>query len=363
MFRTFDRYVARQFLMWFGVAFVVLAGTICLFEFIEMVRRTSNWPESGLALNVELTLLKAPRTADLIFHFVVLFSAMFTFWRLTRSNELVVARATGISAWQFLLPVLAITLVIGLFKVAVFNPIATSFFDRYVTASLTYTNSDQQFLQISRNGIWLRQRTPGNAAVINAERSTPGGIQLHEVTIFLYDEADMFTGRINADTAILADDHWVIENARIQMANERAAEVVPQTTLPTNLTQRAIEDSFSDPRSQSFWELPAFIDLLDETGFSSHRHRLHYQSLLSQPLLLISMVVFAAAFTLRQIRRGGVLLLAGIGVSFGFVLFILNDISYAQGAAGTTPPMFAAWAPSILSLFAGTGMIMYLEDG
>ena len=45
------------------------------------------------------------------FPFVMLFSAMYTFSRLTRSQELVVARAVGVSVWQFLTPAVLVALV------------------------------------------------------------------------------------------------------------------------------------------------------------------------------------------------------------------------------------------------------------
>src|SRR3546814_3755319 len=61
--------------------------------------------------------------------------------------------------------------------------------------------------------------------------------------------------------------------------------------------------SFASPEAMSFWELPEFIATLEAAGFSGHRHRLHYYTLLVYPLLLCSMVLIAAVFTLRVNRR------------------------------------------------------------
>ena len=359
---TFDRYIARQYLIWFGVALAVLTGTILLFEFIEMVRRTSDRPQVTFALAVQLTLLKTPQTVELILHFGILFSAMFTFWRLTRSHELVVARATGISAWRFLFPVMVIALLIGLIKIGLFNPMASALFERYEAMARQYIDGDTQVLQISQTGLWLRQRQDGELAVIFAERTESDRIALSGVTVFLYDTEDRYRGRIDAGSAVLDTGFWQMDNVRV---SELSGNTEDHDTyrLETNLTRQSIEDSFADPRNQALWQLPEFIDMLDRTGFSSLRHRLHFQSLLAQPVLLVSMVMFAAAFSMRHTRRGGILPMVGTGIIVGFGLFVLNDISYAQGLSETTPIALAAWAPSALSMLIGTAMLLYLEDG
>ena len=61
----------------------------------------------------------------------------------------------------------------------------------------------------------------------------------------------------------------------------------------------------------SFWELPGFIRLLEESGFSTQRHRLHFNVLLARPFLFCAMVLVGATFSLRMQRRGGAILLRG----------------------------------------------------
>ena len=57
--------------------------------------------------------------------FAILFGTMLAFWRLTRNNELVIARAAGVSVWQFLTPAVLVALLVGIFAVTVFDPVAS----------------------------------------------------------------------------------------------------------------------------------------------------------------------------------------------------------------------------------------------
>src|SRR6201993_3817291 len=95
-----------------------------LIDYIELLRRAAT--KSGVTLGVllEMAALKLPHTAQEVMPFAVLFGTMLAFFRLTRNNELVVARAAGVSVWQFLTPAVVVAILVGITAVTVFNPIA-----------------------------------------------------------------------------------------------------------------------------------------------------------------------------------------------------------------------------------------------
>ena len=362
LFGTLSRYVGRQFLVSFAVVLAILIGVISLFEFIEMTRRAGEADDAGLLIAVELTLLKLPQTMELLFHFAVLFAAIFSFWRLTANQELVVARAAGVSAWQFLLPVIGAAAAIGFLKILLVNPVGAAMLSRFDEMSSRHLDGRTQILEITAGALWLRQEDDFGSAMIHAQRVRPDAFVLEGVTIFRFDESERYAGRIDAEVAALEAGLWDIRAARLSMRDEPTQELA-RYEMPTDLTAETIADSFAGPQTLSFWELPAFIETLQETGFPSVRHRLHYQSLLTQPLLFAAMVMFGAAFSLRHTRRGGTVLMVGGGVVTGFVLFVLVDVMTALGVAETIPVSLAAWTPAFLSLFIGAALLLHFEDG
>ncbi len=148
-----------------------------------------------------------------------------------------------------------------------------------------------------------------------------------------------------------------------------AFEVARERRALTQMSDEALNDiglsriDAEREASRSFWDLPAFIRTLESTGFSSLGHRMYFLRLLAQPLLLASMVLFAAAFSLRQTRRGGTAMMMLAGVITGFILFILNDVVIALGLTEAIPAMLAAWSPACFALLIGTGTLLHLEDG
>src|SRR5437763_12648141 len=96
-----------------------------LLDYIELIRRGGAKIQATLGLLLEMAALKLPHTAQEVLPFAILFGTMLAFWRLTRNNELIVARAAGVSVWQFMSPALLVALAIGIIAVTVFNPIAS----------------------------------------------------------------------------------------------------------------------------------------------------------------------------------------------------------------------------------------------
>lgn len=359
---TLSRYIGRQFVVWFCLLMVILLAIVLLLDTVELLRRAGTKPHVTFGLVVEMALLKLPEIGQQIFPFVILFAGMFTFWRLTRSAELVVARAVGVSAWQFLMPVMFAAAAIGVVKVTLINPVGAVFIAKYEQLQDRYLKLQSSTLNISRSGLWLRQTNETEQFFIHAELVNPVTFELSNVIVFLFDADQTYLGRVDAPSAVLKDRKWELQEAILNRA-KKDPEKLDSYTIPTELDMATIEESFAPPETISFWELPRFIHTLETTGFPAVRHRLHYQSLLAQPFLFLAMVLFAAAFSLRLPRRGGTMAMVTGGVLTGFVLFVMTDVVRTFGMSETIPIIMAAWSPAGISLLLGTAALLHLEDG
>lgn len=363
---TMSLYISRQFLVSFFSILAVFLCLIMLFDVVELLRRVAARPEVTFGEVLQLSLLKLPHLGQETFPFAVLFGGMSVFWRLTRSHELTVTRAAGVSAWQFLLPVLAIAFLLGLAKIMILSPFASGLLSRYELVEATLVKGRANSLALSGSGLWLRQAGGDGQSVIHAARvlQQDEDVELHGVIVFNYGDGDgdRFASRVDAETADLEQGHWRMRNAWIFLPEE-PARFEAELRVPTDLTLSRIQDSFASPETVSFWSLPAFITTLEAAGFSAVRHRLHFHAMLAAPLLMCAMVLIAATFTLRQARRGGVMWVVGGGVLCGFVLHFFSDVVFAMGLSDAIPATLAAWTPSGVATLLGLAMLLHLEDG
>ncbi len=359
---TLSAYIARQFCIWFFGLYVSLSAIILLVSIIDLIDRLSAEAETPMSVVVEMALYRLPFFAQEILPFTILGAGMFTFWKLTRTNELVVARAAGVSVWQFLLPAVSVSVVFGLLAVGLLNPVAAVMLKKFDELEARHIKNRVSQLSVSQSGLWLRQPEAGGQTVIHAQRAAQTGTILRDVTFYVFQGEDEFVRRIDATEAELRAGAWVVRDAHFSepgLPPRSAAEV----SLPTTLTAEKILDSFSPPETISFWNLPGLIDLLEQAGFRANRHLLQLHKLLSLPVLFVAMILLSASFSLRPQRAGKVGIILLTGVITAFVLYFLTNFVFALGLSGKIPVLLAAWSPAGVSLMIGATLLLHLEDG
>lgn len=355
-------YTGRQFLFAVLTMFVLFLAIVFLMDIIELMRRAAGRDDVPFTTVLDMALFKLPHMGQELLPFAVLFGTMFAFWRLNRSSELVAVRATGVSIWQFLLPVLMLALLLGAVKLAFFNPMAAAMVARFEQLENEYLRRSSSRLAVSRTGLWLRQADAAGQSVVHAETVSSEGLELSSVIVFFYEEEDQFVGRADATSARLEEGFWELED--VWLTGPRAdSRHEDNWRVATDLTFEHIEESFASPETISFWELPEFIEVLDQTGFSSIRHRMRYQSLLAEPLLLCAMTLIAAVFALRYNQRSGTTVTIIGGIVSGFLLYFISDIVSALGLSASIPVGLAAWTPAGVSALLGVSVLFHLEDG
>jgi lipopolysaccharide export system permease protein len=355
---TLGRYLSARFVNMVAAVFLTIIALVYLIDFVEMLRRAGNIPQASAASIAGLSLLRIPAVAEQIFPFAVLFGAMAAFVNLTRRLELVVARASGISVWQFMFPPLLITFLAGVFSVALFNPLSADMKMKAerIEARLFGTASNPD------KSVWFRQRSVDGQALIRAMQASDSGAKLTGVTVYLYDADNRFLERIEAKDATLQPGAWKLDAGRVITSLEEPRDF-DTYLLATDVTQDEVARSFSSAESVPFWELPKVRDRTEGAGLDATGYRLQYQTLLARPLLLVAMVLIAAAFSLRFFRFGGVTRMVASGVGAGFILYVATKVVADLGSTGLLSAPVAAWSPALVGSLLGALALLHLEDG
>ncbi len=365
---TLSVYVGRQFIAAVLAMLAALTGLVSLFDFIELLRRSATKADATFGLVMQIAALRLPFEAMQILPFAVLLGGIIAFWRLTRSSELVVARAAGVSAWQFLAAPLAYAVLLGAFATAAVSPLSSAMLSRAELMDNTYLRTGGGPLALAGGQLWLRQSDrgldPQGVAIIHARDVQLKGKRLtaDDVSVFRLNDKDRLLARLEAKTATLGPGAWTLTDTR-RILPDKLPEAIGTTTLPTDLTVGRVQESFASPDTLSVWTLPDFIALLERSGFSAIRHRLYFQTLLALPLLAGTMALVSAGFSMRATRRGGVSQMIASGVAAGFSLFVISKVAEEFGQSGALPPGLAAWAPALAGLLFAVALLLHLEDG
>jgi lipopolysaccharide export system permease protein len=370
--RTLTLYVSRRFAAMTLAMLAALACLVALFDLIELLRRAATRQDVTVGLVTQIAALRLPFVAMQILPFAILLGGITAFWRLTRSSELIVARAAGISAWGFLTGPVLVAVLLGTVATTILSPLSSAMLSRAERLDAQYLRNTSGITALAGGRLWLRQSDPGldpqGVAILSGRpvpfaNLRPGeAFRLDDVSLWRLSADDRPLARVESPSAVLRPGRWVINEA-VTFGADRMPSPARRLDLPTELTPARIQDSFASPDTLSFWALPDFIKVLEQAGFSAVRHELQFQSLLALPLLAAAMALLSAGFSMRSSRRGGVGQMIGGGVAAGFALFVIDKVTAEFGEAGTLPVIFAAWAPAGAGFLLATALLLHLEDG
>jgi lipopolysaccharide export system permease protein len=362
MANTLGRYFASRFLISAVGAFASIFLLLVLVDYIEMVRKTSGLPSVSAIMVAKTSIYRVPQLLEKMMPFCVLIGAMTCYLALSRRLELVVARAAGVSAWQFIAPALASAIALGFLATVAYNPMSANLreLSKRMEAEMFGSASGGGIQDAS--GFWLNQVASDGQWIINAARSEQQGVRLTGLTVFKFDNDYQFKERIEAREATLEEGRWAFKSARRFSLN---APPVDQDSffIPTSLTPAQVRNSFSTPETVSFWQLPGYIRSSESSGFATAGYRLQYHKLIAQPFLLAAMVMLAASVSLRFFRFGGVQKMVLSGVGAGFLLYVLSKVTEDLSKAELMHPIAAAWLPVSVGGLAGFLALLYQEDG
>src|ERR1700687_1279985 len=102
---------------------------------------------------------RVPQLTERILPFTVLVGAMSCYLTLSRRHELVVARAAGVSAWQFVAPAVVAAFIFGTIATTLYNPFSAMLHERSKRLEADMQGATLSALHQSTSGFWVRQKS------------------------------------------------------------------------------------------------------------------------------------------------------------------------------------------------------------
>jgi lipopolysaccharide export system permease protein len=358
---TLGRYFLSRYMVitwWF---FVGVLALVFIIDFTELSSGTAGVPGFTIGVALGVSALRVPMIMQQVVPFVALFAAMATLVSLNRKYELVIARAAGISAWQFLLPPCLGAFAFGLVTILALNPLAAYGLSRSenIEASLRSGHSNAVS---APEAPWIRQRTEEGETIIGARAALNQGLELSDAVFFRLDVDGDIVSRLDAKRAYLRDGFW--ELSRVQeLGADGQKRYLESARLKTNLRPEHVQERLARPETIPFFELAGMIDAARSLGLRADAFAMQYHSLIALPPLLVAMTLIAATVSMRFTRLGQSVTMILGGVVAGFLLYVVTTLVKAFGTAGFVPPVVAAWFPVAVAMFFGVTFLLHKEDG
>ncbi|HTW62238.1 MAG TPA: LPS export ABC transporter permease LptG [Terracidiphilus sp.] len=362
--RILDEYVVREFLLMFllvQTGFVLLLIVFTFFDLIgDILRNHIPLTTVGDYL-VNLT----PSMIYQIAPLAVLIAALVVFGVLSRNSEIIAMKATGISLYRLVVPVVSIAILLAL---------SLFLFDQYY---LPQANRKQEALRNTIKGkppqtylhpeqkwIFGQPRAGEPGRIFYYEFFDPDKNEFANLSVFEFDPSTFaLTRRIFAARAAWDADAqtwkfengWVrdIQGANVTAYRDFAADTFPEIHEPPDyFTKEALE-----AQEMNFGQLQHYIRDLRQSGFDTMRLRVALWHKLAYPLVAVVMAVLAIPFALSMGRRGS---LSGIAVAIGVALayFVVDGFFSALGYVNYLPATVAACSADLLFTLVGGYLLL-----
>src|ERR1700721_1672928 len=159
MTATLSRYFVIRFLTSVVGSFVGVVALAAMIDYVELMRRGADWPNATAMVLAKISMFRVPQLTERIMPFSVLVGAMSCYLALSRRLELVVARAAGVSAWQFVTPAMIAAFLFGTVATTIYNPLAAVMHERSKRLEAETTGElASSAARENSGGFWVRQR-------------------------------------------------------------------------------------------------------------------------------------------------------------------------------------------------------------
>ncbi|MGG7517065.1 LPS export ABC transporter permease LptG [Allorhizobium undicola] len=357
---TLSRYFLKRYALtvfWFVIG---VAAIIFLIDFSEVSGRFSDNEGSSLAGVFLLTLSRLPALLQQTIPFISLFAGITTLIALNRRSELVVARAAGISVWQFMMPFLTGAFLLGIACVVILNPLAALGQKRASEMEAAWRDSSKPASNTSVP--WMRQITGSDDAIIGANSVLENGTLLMQAVFIHFDTQGRIILRQDARTAKLQNGYWLLNDV-IETRDGEVPARKPSAQVRTNLKKEFVQERLAQPETVAFYDLSQKISVARSFGVSTKMLETQFHSLLSLPFLLVAMTLIAATVSLKFSRFNQSRSVILGGIISGFVLYVATVLVKAFGSSGVVPPFVATWVPVIVAMALGATILLHQEDG
>lgn len=357
MLKIVDKYVVKHLLVSYGICLASILGIFLIIDVLTNIERLLSRGSFLSALGGYLV-AATPVVYYQIAPGAFLMAAMFTLSSLNKTNELLALRASGVSIYRVLQPIVIASLVAALAMAAVQETIIPAEAD-----NIRRMGRDKPITSV------VLADTGGN--IFRIARYYPYDVRVEDVVItVLYPNGDKRWSIHAASADFLEERRWKgfllrdvrmyehDERGMLQVAlNRESGQRLPYVSMDemrfeTDIVPSDIESVDRDVNYLTFAQLNS--QYLRQKYLPHLRVKLH--SRIATPLANFVLLLLGLPFALRAGRRALLLSIAvciAVASSFYVVTFFFADM----GADGSISPIAAAWLPIVVFTAIGLAFV------
>jgi LPS export ABC transporter permease LptG/LPS export ABC transporter permease LptF len=349
-FNLLDRYLSRIYLRVFGVTFLGMLAVFYIAIFTDYSEYLFKGRATGQML-LSFFLYSTPQYTYYITAMAALVGTLVTVGLLTRTSELTVMQACGVSLYRATVPMLLFGLTWSVVLFGMEQSILAASNRRAEELKSTIRSGAPRTF-----GIGSRQWMAGsNGELYHYGRFDPRAERLEDLTVYTFGSRGWnVTGRTYARvTTHMNDATWRADYGWRRRFGDRNA-VNDFAVFPTTTVSMERPDYFGVEEPEAVLaerlkvgQLREHIAELERAGYNTVPLQVAMHRKMAFPFITLIMTMIAIPFGITTGRKG-TLFGIGIGIVLAILYWTTQSLFAAVGSAGALAPALAAWAPNVL---------------
>ena len=340
------RFISREIVKYFSLVLVMVIGIYVAVDFLEKV---DDFMEAGIGLSRMVTffIYEIPFIVSQIAPVALLLAVLIAFGLMSKHNEIIALKSSGISIYYLIRPVLVIGIgfSLGLGVLSELIVPATR-----VKANHIWRQEVRKEAAIAsrEKNIWVK----GNRSILHIKYYNPATGTINGVSLNRFDDAFRLVMRLDARSGKFENGLWQLSDVirqrfakdiRPPLVKLAEAVAIDLELVPADLS-RVVKKS----DEMGFVELHRYIRKVEAEGYDAVKYRTDLHAKFAFPLVCVIMCLAGIGIAVRGNTRGSLPISIAFGIGLAFLYWVFSSFCMSLGYGEMLPPWIAAWMANFL---------------
>lgn len=340
---------------------------VVIYLSIDIFGRMDNLMSAGLT-PFEMAVFfacKVPLIISQITPVAVLLGVLVVFGMMSRNNEIIALKSSGVSLLYLLAPVFGIGVILS-GALFLFSEVVVPLATIQAHELAEKPSADARAAGSRQENIWLKQPR----SILHVQYFHPSEDTVHGISALFFDEAFNLERRLDARKGRYEDGWWHLSSAMVQSAAKERADARPagmdidyyenrRVKLP--IVPADLKKVARTAEEMGFATLRRYIEKVEREGYDATRYKVDLYAKTAFPAICLIMSLLGSAIALRGRTREGMAVSFAYGIVTAFIYWSLYSLCLSLGYGGVLPPFLAAWIVNLVFFCASGLMVLNLE--
>ncbi|MBT9437745.1 MAG: LPS export ABC transporter permease LptG [Desulfobacterales bacterium] len=343
----------------FKCLFFVLAAVISIYISVDFFEKIDNFMEAGLPFSRILVFLifKIPFIIAQIIPVCILLSVIIVFGLMTKNNELIALKSSGVSIYYLLKPIFIIGLILSLLLFFISEVIVPITMERANEIWLKEVKKESAVISKEKN-IWIK----GDRLITHITYYNPAEKAIFGISINAFDEDFRLVRRIDAKKGLFKDGQWflyeIIEQNLNQANNQYRIKLHEEKVENLDFLPEDLKRIIKKSEEMSFNELFNYIKKVEAEGYEATIYRVDLYAKIAFPLVCLIVCIIGAGIAFKRKIKEGLPVNVACGIGIAFLYWILHSFCVSLGYGEMLSPLVAAWSANLIFLCSGIVILL-----